>query len=327
MSSHPIDRWQHSHNFLPDQSLAERGTRWVMVLTAIMMVVEIAAGIASGSMALLADGWHMATHVAAFGIAVFAYRYARAHAADRRFTFGTGKAGDLGGFASAVTLAIIALLMASESVMRLVEPRAIALDEALWIACIGLGVNLLSAVILNRHGHEHTHAHHDRHDHDDHHHDDHHHDHGDAAHRDHNLHAAYMHVIADALTSVLAIIALLAGKFAGALWLDPVMGLVGSAVILRWAYGLARDASAVLLDAADQSGLERRIRQSLEQQADEAVSDLHVWSVAPGRAAAALSIVTHDPRSPEEYRARLAGITELVHIVIEINHCREDHRR
>jgi cation diffusion facilitator family transporter len=316
-------RWRHQHDFLADLSASERRTRWVMALTAATMVVEIAAGTFSGSMALLADGWHMATHVAAFGIAIYAYRYARRHAADPRFTFGTGKVMELGGFASALALAFVALAMAVESTQRLLEPRAIAFDEALWVAALGLAVNVASALLLARGGHGHApHTHDHAGDHDDHDdHDDH--EHG---HEDHNLRAAYLHVIADALTSVLAIAALAAGKFAGWTWLDPVMGLVGAALILRWAYGLVRVTASVLLDGVAHDELRSRLQGAIENhpeamQRGDSVTDLHVWAVAPGRLAATIAVVAHDPDTPAGYRARLAALPGLAHVVIEVNRC------
>jgi cation diffusion facilitator family transporter len=322
---HSLDRWQHRHDFASDHARAERGTAWVMALTAVTMVGEIVAGLLSGSMALLADGWHMATHVAAFGIAIFAYRYARRRAADPSFAFGTGKVTVLGGFASAVALAMVALLMGIESIARLFEPRGILFDEAIWVACIGLAVNLLCGAILHRagghrhaagpayaHGHLHDHEHGHEHGH------GHEHEHG---HDDHNLQAAYLHVLADALTSVLAIAALLAGKFLGLVWLDAAMGLVGAALISRWAWGLARDSAAVLLDRNRDTTVAARIRAVIEAEPDHAIADLHVWPLGPGRVSAAVSIVTHAPRPPEYYRERLRESVAVAHLLVEVNRC------
>jgi cation diffusion facilitator family transporter len=359
MALHPHDRWTHRHDFVPDAAEAERGTRWVMALTAVTMVAEIIAGTMSGSMALLADGWHMATHVAAFAIAIFAYRYARTRARDTSFAFGTGKVTVLGGFASAVALAVVALVMAIESVTRLFEPLDIQFDDAIWVACIGLAVNVLSGVILHRaghhagHGHDHGHGHHPDHDHDhDHEHDhdhDHDHDHADAppaaparAHDhhdhglaarveaagghppDHNLRAAYLHVVADALTSVLAIVALFAGKYLGLAWLDAAMGLVGAALITRWAWGLATDSSTILLDRTADDRAGQSIRRAVaEGSPGDSVSDLHLWQVAPGRLAAAVTIVSHAPRAADYYRRRLAEVGGLAHVTIEVNECRD----
>ncbi len=361
MAPHPHDRWTHRHDFVPDAAQAERGTLWVMVLTAVTMVAEIIAGTMSGSMALLADGWHMATHVAAFAIAIFAYRYARTRAGDASFAFGTGKVTVLGGFASAVALAVVALVMAIESVTRLFEPLDIRFDEAIWVACIGLAVNVLSGVILHRAGHhaghEHGHGHADGsaghrarghdHDHDDDHDHDHGHDHdhdpappavqahhahnpaalvqrGEADAPDHNLRAAYLHVVADALTSVLAIVALFAGKYLGLAWLDAAMGLVGAALITRWAWGLATDSSTILLDRTDDAAAGQAIRRAVADDASgDSVSDLHVWQVAPGRLAAAVTIVSHAPRAADYYRRRLAEVGGLAHVTVEVNECRD----
>ncbi len=331
---HPHDRWRHRHDFVADAAEAERGTRWVMALTAVTMVAEIIAGTLSGSMALLADGWHMATHVAAFAIAIFAYRYARTRAADASFAFGTGKVTVLGGFASAVALAVVALVMAIESVSRLLSPLDIRFDEAIWVACIGLAVNILSGVILHRaghHGHEHGHAHGHEHGHG---------PGGGKAHAlnpaapaqnphddtppDHNLRAAYLHVVADALTSVLAIVALFAGKYFGLGWLDAAMGLVGAALITRWAWGLAVDSSAILLDRTDDADAGRAIRRAVADAGPgDSVADLHVWQVAPGRLAAAVTIVSHAPRAADYYRRRLAEVGGLAHVTVEVNECHD----
>ena len=243
MHIHNLEQWQHSHDFSVNQDRAEKNTKIVMLLTAVTMVAEIVAGTLFGSMALLADGWHMATHVAAFGITVFAYQYARSHATDPKYTFGTGKVSVLGGFASAIALAVVALIMAVESVVRLFQPQAIQFNEAIGVAIIGLTVNLASAWLLQDH-HDHHHDHH----HQDHH--DHHHDRDDHDHQDHNLRAAYLHVLADALTSVFAIVALFSGKLFGWVWMDAVMGLVGAGVIAKWSYGLVRDTGLILVDGA-----------------------------------------------------------------------------
>lgn len=318
---HNLQSWQHGHDFLPDRSAAERSTFWVMALTAAMMVLEIIVGTLTQSMALLADGWHMATHVAAFGIAIYAYRYARTHARDPRFAYGTGKVTELGGFASALALAFVALAMSVESLQRLFAPRDIAFDEALWVALLGLAVNLVSAWILAREG-GHAHHHHDDHGH------DHDHPHEHELTQDHNLRAAYLHVIADALTSVLAIVALIAGKWLGFSWLDPVMGLVGAALILRWAYGLVRTTSRVLLDGVDHDATVGQIRSAIESDPEAArrgdrVTDLHVWSIAPGRLAATICVLAHVPDTPSAYRARLAVVPGLAHVVVEVNRCED----
>jgi cation diffusion facilitator family transporter len=313
MHSHTLDQWRHSHDFAGDSGHAERGTTRVMLLTAAMMVIEIVAGTAFGSMALLADGWHMATHVAAFGIAVFAYRYARHHAANPRFSFGTGKVAVLGGFASAVALAVVALVMALESLMRVFEPQSIRFNEAIAVAAIGLLVNLVCGYLLHNaahHGHAHDHSHDD--------------DHHRPAHHDHNLRAAYLHVLADALTSVFAIVALVCGKFLGWVWLDPVMGLVGAAVITRWSWGLLRDTSHVLLDGTADRGAHVAIRAAIEKDADNRIADLHLWTVGPGHYSAMVSLVTHHPRPPEHYKRLLQGIPHLAHVHVEVNACAGD---
>jgi cation diffusion facilitator family transporter len=273
-------------------------------------VVEIAAGLMSHSMALLADGWHMSTHVIAFLITALAYYFARRHAANKSFSFGTGKIGVLGGFASAVVLSIVAFLMAGESTRRLFLPLTIHFNEAIGIACIGLLVNVGCAFLLGG-------AHHQHHDSDGAHHHHHH---------DLNLRAAYLHVVADAFTSVLAIVALTGGKFFGWSWLDPAVGLVGSAVVFSWAYQLLRDTSGILLDRTPASSdLPDEIRHAIESDGDSMVTDLHVWQVGVGKFAAIISIVAHEPRPSDYYRGLFREHDELVHVTIETQHCREDH--
>ena len=299
-------RFRKRHDFVPDFSHAERRTRIVIGVTAAMMVVEIAVGLMSHSMALLADGWHMSTHVVAFLITAAAYYFARTQAGDARFSFGTGKIGVLGGFTSAVVLSIVALLMAGESVHRLFVPLEIHFNEAIGIACVGLLVNLGCAVLLA----------------------DRHHEGGSGSSHDHdlNLRAAYLHVLADAFTSVLAIAALTGGKFFGWAWLDPVVGVVGSVVVFSWAYTLLRDTAGILLDRTPASSdLPDEIRRAIESDGDSLVTDLHVWQVGIGKYAAMISVVAHEPKSCESYRALLRGYHELVHVTIETHHCREDH--
>ena len=296
--------WQHSHDFVPSSHRrGERQTRIVIALTAAMMVIEIAAGSVFNSMALLADGWHMASHASALSITAFAYLYARRRAGDARFSFGTWKVSVLGGYSSAVVLAIIALLIAWESVGRLFEPRDISFDEATVVACVGLGVNLLSAYLL-RDDHSHSHTGHEHHD--------------------HNLRAAYLHVLADALTSVTAIVALLTGKYFGWVWMDPVMGIVGSLVIARWSYVLLRDTSGVLLDGSIPTDTVDSIREALEiGSSGDMVSDLHVWPLGPGKLAVVASIVSDQPRPPNYYKTLLADRRELTHVTVEVNCCSE----
>lgn len=261
------------------------------------MVVEIAAGIYSGSMALLADGWHMGTHVAALAISLFAYWYARKHADDQRFTFGTGKVSALGGFASAAVLAIVALLMGVEAVQRIIDPRTIAFDEAIVVAVVGLAVNLFSAFLLSgRHAQDSRGSHE----------------------RDHNLRAAYLHVVADTVTSLLAIFALLAGKYAGAVWLDPLMAIVGGLLIARWSYGLIRDTGHVLTDSAADPNFVRSVRTALESDQQIRICDLHLWKIASERYGAIISLVSDDPQQPEYYKKRLAQFNELVHLTVEV---------
>src|SRR5437899_1330302 len=269
---------REAHDFVPDFSHAERRTRIVIGVAAAMMVLEIAVGLMSHSMALLADGWHMSTHVLAFLITAVAYYFARTQAGNARFSFGTGKVGVLGGFTSAVVLSIVAFLMAGESVHRLFVPLEIHFNEAIGIACLGLLVNLGCAVLLA----------------------DRHHDHGGgSSHReDLNLRAAYLHVLADAFTSVLAITALTGGKFFGWAWLDPVVGIVGSGVVFSWAYTLLRDTSGILLDRTPASSdLPEEIRRAVESDGDSLVSDLHVWQVGIGKFAAMISVVAHEPKT------------------------------
>jgi cation diffusion facilitator family transporter len=284
-----------------------RRTQWVVALTIVMMVAEIAGGAWYGSMALVADGWHMATHAAALGIAALAYRYARRHAHDPRFSFGTGKVGELAGFASAVSLAIVALLIGAESLQRLLHPQNIDFLQAGAIAVVGLIVNLISALLL-RHDHDHDDDHEDDHDH-------HHHDH---EHQDTNLRAAYVHVLADALTSVLAILGLLAGRYLGWIWMDAVAGLLGAAVIAHWSVGLARTAGRNLLDSQDDSALEQAVRQQLARSPGRAqIHDLHLWRLGPGQFGLIVTMRGSAPCTADQYREALANLPQLRHITIE----------
>ncbi len=301
----------HDHNFLSASHDAhERSTRYVVALTAAMMVVEIVAGLWTGSMALLADGIHMATHAGALGVAAFAYWFAKRHANNPRFTFGTGKVGDLAGFASALVLAIFAIGIAVESAQRFVSPLTIAYTEAIWIAVLGLVVNLASAWLLgadHHHGHDHDHHHHHHH-----------------AHADNNLRSAYFHVLADALTSVLAIVALLAGMYLGWAWMDAAMGLVGAFVIGRWSWSLLRDTAAVLVDAEAASQRYTEVREALEDR-DAAIGDLHIWRIGPGKYAVIASLIAGDPLAPDHYASRLSEHAEYVHVTIEVHRCEHPH--
>lgn len=329
MHMHSLDGWTHEHVFLGAKHDAnEMRTWWVVALTAVMMVGEIIGGTLYGSMALVADGWHMSTHAGALAIAAMAYRYARRHARDSRFSFGTGKLGELAGYSSALILAIIALLIGYESAVRLLSPVAISFTQATAIAAVGLGVNLMSAWLLHEGG-AHHHDDHDAHDHDhDHGTHEHHRPHAQAHghHHDHNLRAAYVHVLADATTSVLAIVALLAGRFYGWVWMDPVMGIVGALVIAHWSYRLLRASGAVLVDVVADPHLAGRIRKELETGADR-ITDLHLWRVGPGHSALIASIVSDRPQAPEHYKARLAHISGLSHITIEVLFAAAGRRR
>ncbi|HEY6981896.1 CDF family Co(II)/Ni(II) efflux transporter DmeF [Reyranella sp.] len=318
MHSHTLAHWRHDHVFLGAAHHRNERRTWLVVgLTAAMMVAEIVGGTIFGSMALLADGWHMSTHAGALGIAAFAYRYARNHAHDPRFAFGTGKLGDLAGFTSAIVLALISLLIGYESIGRLFQPVAIHYGEATAIAAVGLAVNLASAWLLGAdhdHGHADTHRHpHDREDREHH-----------APHHDHNLRAAYWHVLADALTSVLAIAGLLAARFYGWNWLDPAIGVVGACVIAHWAWRLMRDAGAVLLDAVPNRQLDEAIRERLEV-GDDRIADLHVWRLGPGHHGAIVSLVAHAPEPVAHYKARLDDLPHLSHITVEVHRCAGVH--
>jgi cation diffusion facilitator family transporter len=306
MHTYSLEKWEHSHDFSLIHEKGERRTIQVFALTAITMVVEIVAGQLYGSMALLADGWHMGTHVAAFGISLFAYHYARRNASSERFSFGTGKVSVLGGFASAVALAVVALVMALESISRLFESREIHFNEAIMVASAGLLVNLVCALLLQDH-----HVHDTSGD-------------GDHTHHDHNLRAAYLHVLADALTSVLAIAALLSGKFFGWQRLDPVMGIVGAVVITRWSWQLLTDTSFILLDRSGDGSMRKTIKESIERDSDNRVSDMHLWRVGPAHYSALISIVTHYPKHPDHYKQLLGGLQQLSHLTVEVNPCESE---
>jgi cation diffusion facilitator family transporter len=313
-----LSAWQHSHDFLDVRDAArQRRTQWVVALTFGTMVVEIIAGWLTGSMALLADGWHMGSHVAALALAVFVYHHARRQAGNARYTFGPGKLSALGGYSSAMLLALVAALMIGESVARFRAPVEIAYGEALLVACIGLAVNLLSAFWLrddhHHHHHHHGHAHDHEHDH------DHASAHGEG--RDHNLEGAFIHVLADALTSVLAIAALLAGRWLGFARLDPAMGIVGALVILVWAWGLAKASARTLLDAEDHEALKTRITETLEADGDLKITDLHVWRLSPAACGVILSLASHTPQPPDVYKRRLADLPGIGHLTVEVNRC------
>lgn len=334
MNPHDTTSWSHLHRFeTGSEKTAERKTLLALALTACAMVAEITAGILYNSMALQADGWHMFTHVGALGIAAFAYSFARRNADNPDFAFGTGKVGALGGYSSALILLVVAVLVLVESAKHLLIPQIIDFDQALPIAGFGLCVNLLSAWVLggeHDHGHGHNHGGHDHagHDHGEYDHGghDHHgaHDHhaGHAHHgHDLNLRAAYVHVLADAVTSVLAIGALLAGRFWGLWQVDPIMGLVGGAVIANWSISLIRGSGSILLDHSDETKLRDRLRKTVEAGGDSWLADLHLWSVSPKHRAAILSVVTHGDYDPAYYKQLLADIEGLSHVTVEVNVC------
>lgn len=333
--AHDLSSWQHSHRFDTGNRAGEARTRWVLVLTLATMAAEIGAGWWTGSMALLADGWHMGTHALALGVAAAAYALARRHAADPRFTFGTWKIEVLGSFASALVLGMVGVGILAESLLRLWRAEPIDAQPALIVATLGLVVNVASAWLLHGagegHGHDHAHGHGDQ--------AVHHahavHDHGrDTAHghvhaphahapggHDLNLRAAYVHVLADALTSVLAIGALAGAWWVGWNWLDPLVGVLGAVVIGVWAVGLMRESGAVLLDREQDHPLAREIREDIESDGDAKVADLHVWRVGRGQFAAIACVVADEPQPPSVYRARLARHQELVHVSLEVNRC------
>ena len=306
-------QWQHDHIFGQDKVRpGERRTLWVILITATMMVIEITAGLVYGSMALLADGLHMASHTAALGITTIAYVYTRRCAADSRFCFGTGKVNAFAGYTSAVLLALFALLMAWESINRLFNPIEIAFNQAIVVAVLGLIVNGASMIMLggHHHGHDHEHQHAEpRH-------------HGHE-HTDHNLRAAYLHVLADALTSLLAIIALLAGKYLGLNWMDPVMGIVGAILVARWSLGLIRDTSGILLDHQAPSVMLDQTRAAIEGVDDNRIADLHIWSIGPGIYSATLAVVSDKPKQPEYYKSLIPKDLGIVHTIVEVHLCQD----
>ncbi|GAA6210742.1 CDF family Co(II)/Ni(II) efflux transporter DmeF [Hyphomicrobiales bacterium 4NK60-0047b] len=310
MSNQKLSELTHEHIFLnTNQERNERKVWLVILLTATMMVIEIIAGHWFGSMALLADGWHMSTHAGAMLIAVLAYRYARQNANNSKFSFGTGKVGDLAGFASAVILCLIALLIGWESLLRLVDPVSINFEQAIMVAVVGLIVNLLSAWLLrddHHHGHSHAHHHHG-------------HDHNNGHGSDNNLRAAYLHVLADALTSVLAIVALLLGRAYGWFWADPIMGIVGTLVILRWSWRLIQDTGGILLDRVPEEGhLESKIREALESEIDKVI-DLHIWQIGQGHYSVIVSIASTAPKSLLDYKTALKQFNHVSHTTVEVH--------
>ncbi|WP_045456639.1 CDF family Co(II)/Ni(II) efflux transporter DmeF [Vibrio campbellii] len=292
---------QHSHDFVSHNQKGEKRTLYVLILTVTTMVVEIAAGTMFGSMALLADGWHMGTHAAAFCITLFAYRYAKQNAHNDRFSFGTGKVSVLGGFTSAIALGIVALMMMVESIHRLFNPESIQFNEAIMVAVIGLVVNLASMLLLQDH-HHHGHDHHDHHEHEHHH--------------DHNLTAAYFHVLADTLTSLLAIVALIVGKFYGWIWLDAMMGIVGAVVIGKWTLGLMKQTAPVLLDESINKSYRDEITETLAPYAE--IVDLHIWKVSGHHYSAAIAIKNHSDKTLDEFKQLLSKFDKIHHLTLEV---------
>ena len=301
-----VQAWQHSHTFGQDlKRPGERRALIVIAVTGTMMVVEIVAGVLTGSMALLADGLHMASHAGALSLNAFAYVYARRHAYDEDFSFGAGKVNALGGFTGAVLLALFALLMVWESMSRLLHPVPIIVDQAILVAVLGLAVNGASVFILRVDEHP---EHHDLDD-------------SRHSHHDYNLKAAYLHVLADALTSLLAIAALLSAKYLGLTWMDPVVGIIGAILVSSWSFGLLRTTSGILLDKQGPQRIRDRIRNSIEADEDSRVTDLHLWAIGPNIFSVVIAIVAHDPASPAQYKERIPKNLGLVHITIEVQAC------
>lgn len=332
MHTTDIKYWSHDHTFGQDERrYGETRTLIVVFITLVTMVVEIAAGVAFGSMALLADGFHMGTHASALAISVFAYFYTRRHAKDARFNFGTGKVNSLAAFASAVMLVLFAIVIAGQSVERFISPVSIGLNWAIFVAVIGLIVNGICLFILGSNGHthdksDHEHQHEDSHGHNEG--DDAHtHDHHDSRSGDHNLWSAYLHVLADALTSVLAIFALLGAKYLGQNWLDPFMGIVGAALVVRWSWGLLRSSGRVLLDMQAPEEFREEVKQAIESDGDSRVSDLHMWAVGPGIYAAEIALVSSDPLGADYYYNLLPKRLGIVHATVAARQCVPDFRK
>lgn len=315
MHHEQIELWQHHHLFNSEKKAVEKRTLIVVVVTFVTMVAEILFGWMSNSMALLADGWHMGTHAFALGISLAAYMMARKYAQDKTFTFGTWKIEILGGYTSAVVLGIVGVIMIYSSVERIIRPLDIHYNQALFVAIIGLLVNLVCAFILNSGGHAHAHEHHhpgeDEHAHDEH------------QHEDLNLKSAYLHVVADAMTSVLAIVALIGAKYYQQVWLDPFMGIVGAGLILRWSFILLKGTGNILLERETDDALVNEIKNEIESDGDSKICDLHLWKVAQNQYACILSLVTAKNVSIEDYKARLSGVHELAHLTIEVNDCKK----
>lgn len=314
MHNEQIELWQHHHIFNVDKKAIEKRTLIVVIITFVTMTAEILFGWISNSMALLADGWHMGTHAFALGISLIAYIVARKYAKDETFAFGTWKIEILGAYTSAIVLGIVGVIMIYSSVERIINPLSIYYNQALFVAILGLLVNLVCAIILNSGGHAHEHAHH--------HHGEDEHSHHEHDHEDLNLKSAYLHVVADAMTSVLAIIALLGAKYFNFIWLDPFMGIVGAGLIIRWSFLLLKDTGGILLEREIDNPIADEIKTEIESDGDSKISDLHIWKVAQNKYACIVSLVTARNYSIEAYKARLNKIHKLAHVTIEVNECR-----
>jgi cation diffusion facilitator family transporter len=313
MHQQHIESWQHQHAFNIEKKATEKRTLIVVIITFVMMIAEILVGWVSNSMALLADGWHMGTHAFALGISLLAYILARKYSTDQSFTFGTWKIEILGAYTSAIVLGMVGVIMIFSSLERLLNPLDILYDQALMVAIIGLIINLACAFILNVKDHAHEpHQHHPEHDH----------SHSHNTQDDLNLKSAYLHVVADALTSVLAIVALLGAKYFNYNWLDPFMGMIGAILILSWAASLIRSTSHILLEREMDYPLVNAIKAQIESDSDTKISDLHVWKVAQNQYACIVSLVTGKQYTIDEYKKRLNTLPELVHVTIEKNLCK-----
>ncbi|MEN6468583.1 MAG: CDF family Co(II)/Ni(II) efflux transporter DmeF [Smithella sp.] len=313
MHNEHIELWQHHHVFNVDKKAIEKRTLIVVIITFVTMIAEILFGWISNSMALLADGWHMGTHAFALGISLMAYMAARKYRKDETFTFGTWKIEILGAYTSAVVLGIVGVMMIYSSVERMMNPLNIYYNQALFVAIFGLSVNLVCAIILNRDGHDHEHDHHEEHEHSYSRHD----------HEDLNLKSASMHVVADVLTSVLAIGALLGAKYFNFKMLDPLMGVVGALLIIRWSFSLLKDTGGILLEREKNHSIVNEIKSEIESDGDSKISDLHIWKVAQNKYACIVSLVTAGDYSAAEYKARLAKLHVLAHVTIEIYNCKK----
>ena len=314
MHNEHIKLWQHHHVFNGDKKSTEKRTLIVVIITFVTMIAEILFGLISNSMALLADGWHMGTHAFALGISLAAYIAARKYAKDEAFTFGTWKIEILGAYTSAVVLGIVGFMMIYSSVERIINPLTIYYNQALFVAILGLLVNLVCAVILNGGANSREHKHHHEEDK---------HSHHKHNHEDLNLKSAYLHVVADALTSVLAIAALLGAKYFNFIWLDPFMGIVGAGLIIRWSFLLLKNTGGILLEREMDDPIVNEIKSEIESDGDSKISDLHIWKIAQDKYACIVSLVTARNYTIEEYKARLNKVHELAHVTIEVNECKK----